>query len=96
MTHDDDYDYKNDISNANRYYNYSYYQQQYLRQNSEFEYSDLSTNKSDNSYEVELATPVKPKKQGSILLSFTTSDFINSGLAGRYEYDVGPCLPNAQ
>ena len=84
----EDYNYTNDLSDADRYYSYRSYDQS----NPEFKYSDANVVQASDGYTVNLPSPIKPKKQGSILLSFTTGDFINSNLFGRYDYNVRTLL----
>ena len=61
-------------------------------QDSKIDYVDLKQTSSGNSYTVTLSTPVQPKKQGSVLVSFTTDNFISGGLLGRYDYNVRTLL----
>lgn len=84
----EDYDYDKNISGSTDYYYYSYYQQR----DSKFEYTDLKQSNTNGIYTVTLSEAVKPKKQGSILLTFTTRDFISGGTFGRYAYDVRTLL----
>lgn len=86
--YDDDFDYDNNISSSTDYYYYSYYQQR----DSQFEYTDLKQSNANGTYTVTLSEAVKPKKQGSILLTFTTHDFISGGTFGRYTYNVRTLL----
>lgn len=86
--YDEDFDYDRNISSRTDYYYYSYYQ----TRESKFEYNDLSFKNDDGTYTVTLAEPVKPKKQGSVLVAFTTSDFVAGGFFGRYDYNVKTLL----
>lgn len=86
--YDVDFDYNTNTSSSNEYYSYSYYR----NRDSKFDYADLELKNTDRSYAVTLSEPVKPKKQGSILLSFTTDSFIDGGFIGRYTYDVKTLL----
>lgn len=89
-TYDTDYDYDSNLAGTTSYYRYSYYQNQDTR----YDYSDAALTNKDSTYTATLPTPVKPGKQGSILLSFTTNDFVTGGLLGRYNYNVRTLLAN--
>lgn len=86
--HDQDFNYDTSMSNSTGYYSYSYYQQ---RDNT-YDYADLSQTHSGGDYTVTLSEAVKPKKQGSVLISFTTNNFVSGGLFGRYSYNVRTLL----
>lgn len=86
--YDENFDYNTNSTSSTAYYSYSYYQQR----DSKFDYVDLSQTNNGATYTVTLSEPVKPKKQGSILVSFTTRDFISGGFLGRYDYNVRTLL----
>lgn len=86
--YNDDYDYDKDMGSSTNYYYYGYYQTRQVN----FDYSDLKTDVNNGTYIVKLSEAVKPKKQGSILVSFTTKDFVGSGVLGRYDYKVRTLL----
>lgn len=86
--YDENYDYDTNTSSTTDYYYYSYYQ----KQDSRFDYADLEQTNNGNDFTVKLSEAVKPKKQGSILLSFTTSSFVSGGFLGRYDYNVRTLL----
>lgn len=86
--YDEDFDYDTNTSSSSDYYYYSYYQ----KKDSKFDYADLTQTNSGGDYSVTLSEPVKPKKQGSILVSFTTSNFVTGGFLGRYDYNVRTLL----
>lgn len=86
--YDENFDYDSNVSSRTDYYHYSYYQVQ----DTNFEYNDLEFKNDGSTYTVTLAEPVKPKKQGSVLVAFTTSNFVTGGFLGRYDYNVKTLL----
>lgn len=82
--YDDDYDFKKDTQSSGGYYDYS----SYGRSSGTFEYADLKTDPKGSTHNITLASAIKPKKQGSVLVSFTTDDFITGGFLGRNNYKV--------
>lgn len=86
--YDNDYDYDQSLSSSTNYYYSSYYK----TRDTKFDYNDLTQTNNGSNYTVTLSQPVKPKKQGSILVSFTTSNFVTGGLFGRYDYNVRTLL----
>ncbi len=82
--YDEDFDFDANMSSSTDYYYYEYY----LRRStdSKFEYTDLTAKRSGQTYTVELPTPLQPKKQGAVLVAYTSKDYI-SGSVGRYHYD---------
>lgn len=86
--YDVNFDYNTNTSSTTDYYRYSYYR----NRDTKFDYADLQLKNTDRSYVVTLSEPIKPKKQGSVLLSFTTDNFISGGFMGRYTYDVKTLL----
>lgn len=87
--YDDDYDYDQNMSSSTDYYYYDYY----LRRSTDnkFEYKDLDVKQSGSKYTVELPNTVKPKKQGALLISYTTKDYI-TGSMGRFDYNFKTLL----
>lgn len=83
-----DYDYSQNISGTTDYYYYRYYQ----TRDTKFDYVDLSQKNDNGNYTVALSEPLKPKKQGSLLVSFTTNDFVKGGVFGKYDYKVQTLL----
>lgn len=86
--YDADYDYDKNLSSTTNYYYYSYYQ----TRDTKFDYVDLSQKNTGSNYTVSLSEPVKPKKQGSLLISFTTNDYVTGGIFGRYDYNIRTLL----
>lgn len=86
--YDDSYDYGSDAAASTSYYYYSYYQSR----DTKYSYADATLKNDDTNYTITLPEPVKPNKQGSLLLSFTTGDFVSGGFWGRYDYNVRTLL----
>lgn len=86
--YDESYDFDQNSASSTDYYYYSYYQ----KRDTKFDYLDLTHRNDGNNYTVTLSEPIKPKKQGSLLISFTTNDFVTGGLFGRYDYNVRTLL----
>lgn len=80
--YDEDYDFDNKVSSSRAYYDYYYYS----KPNDEFHYSDLKIAENNGEYTVELTNPIKPGKQGSVLISYI-ADGVVSGALGVYNYD---------
>jgi hypothetical protein len=86
--YNDSFDYGSDAAASTKYYYYSYYQSR----DTKYSYADATLKNSNANYTVTLPEPVKPNKQGSLLLSFTTSNFVSGGILGRYDYNVRTLL----
>lgn len=86
--YDENYDYDQSLSSSTNYYYYSYYQ----NRDTKFDYIDLTQKNEGSNYTISLSEPIKPKKQGSILISFTTNNFVTGGVFGRYDYNVRTLL----
>lgn len=78
--YDEDFDYYSNTSSS-KYYSYSYYSSR----DDQFKYADLDLKESEGKYTITLSNPVKPGKQGAILISYISQDFI-SGALGYYQY----------
>lgn len=83
-TYDEDFDFDTNMSSTTEYYDYSYYLNR--SSDSKFEYKDLTPKQAGQTYTVELPTVIHPKKQGAILVAYTSKSYISSSL-GRYHYD---------
>lgn len=83
-TYDEDFDFDANMSSTTEYYYYDYY----LRRStdSKFEYNDLTPARSGQTYTVELPNAIHPKKQGAVLVAYTSKSYI-SGSLGRFQYD---------
>jgi hypothetical protein len=82
--YDEDFDFDSNMSSSTAYYYYTYYLDR--ASDNKFEYTDLTAKQSGQTYTVELPNSVKPKKQGAILVAYTSGSYI-SGSLGRYRYD---------
>lgn len=84
-TYDEDYDFDSNMSSSTDYYYYSYYLNRST--DSTFAYTDLTAKQNGQTYTVTLSNPVQPKKQGAILVAYTSKSYINGGVGGRFSYD---------
>lgn len=82
-TYDEDFDYVGDMESSTAYYSPYYYS--YSSTDDEYEYKEAEINKDGQQLTISLPNSVKASKQGALLISFTTRDFI-SGFLGRYTY----------
>lgn len=82
--YDEDYDFDANMSSSTAYYYYDYYLNRLS--DSTFKYEDLSPEQSGQTYTVTLPTAIHPKKQGAILVAYTSKSYITGSL-GRYTYD---------
>ena len=82
-TYDEDYNYNNNAASSSYMYDFSYYS----KRDTKFEYFDLAPRVDGRKYSVNLTNEIKPKKQGAIIVSFSTKDYISGGVLGRYAYD---------
>ena len=82
--YDEDFDFDTNMSGTTEYYYYDYY----LRRSADnkFEYKDLTPKQTGQTYTVELPTPIHAKKQGAVLVAYTSKSYI-SGALGRFTYD---------
>lgn len=85
--YNEDFDYDTNTSSNQDQYSYNYYINLNTKTNSKFDYKDLDSKADGQTYTVELASPVKPGKQGAILISYTSKSYISGGFLGRYTYD---------
>jgi hypothetical protein len=89
-TYDEDYDYDKNMSSGNDdYYSLSYY----TTRSTDYEYKDIEIKQNGQALSFELPTAVKAHKQGSILVSFTSSDFV-SGNLGYFTYAFRTLIAN--
>lgn len=79
----DDFDFDKDTSSSSHgYYSPSYYS----TRSSVYEYKDIDVKQDGQTLTFTLPNEIKPHKQGSILVSYTSSDFV-SGFFGRFSYE---------
>ncbi len=79
-----DYDFDNNMSTSTAYYDYGYYVGRMT--DNTFEYKDVAPKQSGQTYTLELPNPIQPKKQGAVLVAYTSKSYITGGL-GRLHYD---------
>lgn len=81
--YDEDFDFEKNMSSSTDYYYYSYYQ----RLDNTYEYKDIEPKQEGTTYTVTLPTEIKAKKQGAVLISFSTKNFVSQSL-GQYAFTV--------
>lgn len=79
-----DYDFDNNMSTTTAYYDYGYYVGRMT--DNTFEYKDVTPKQSGQTYTLDLPNPIQPKKQGAVLVAYTSKSYITGGL-GRLHYD---------
>lgn len=79
-----DYDFDNNMSSTTAYYDYGYYVGRMT--DSTFEYKDVTPKQSGQTYTIDLPNAIQPKKQGAVLIAYTSKSYITGGL-GRLHYD---------
>lgn len=87
--YNEDYDFVTNSSSD--IYNTYYYNRDWNTDT--FEYSDLKSDTKDGTYTVTLAHEIQPQKQGAILVSYTSKDFVG-GVMGRFAYDYRTLIVN--
>lgn len=82
--YDLDYDFVKNTSSVNNEY---YYPAYYQIRDKQFAYKDVTASANGQKYTLTLPEPIKPSKQGALLVSYTSNSYVSGGLLGRYEYD---------
>lgn len=80
--HDEDYKFYENAIGSNSYYRSSYYKN---KEDSGFIYTKVDLKEADGKYIITLDQPIKPGKEGAVLVAYVSDSFTTSFL-GRFSY----------
>lgn len=82
--YDDDFDFFSNNNNYGYYYDYYYPESRY---DDKYEYTDVTPSVNGQTYTVKLPRAIKPHKQGAVLVTFVSTNYVTSAFGGRFNYD---------
>ncbi len=89
--YDDDFDFLSNERGYSYYYDYYYPESRY---NDKYEYTDITPSVDGQTYTVKLARAIKPHKQGAVLVTFVSTDYVTSAFGGQFTYDFRTLMTN--